>query len=168
MQTKTEEKPFSLADWKRPGQPAIEAYKKTLIEKYKTYEIDPSSISIKADAQSTNITATLNPNIISSFSNKDAFVILTKEPQYYIRFGALLNYIKDNIILKIKNPSKEGIFNINTDFRTQKMYSLPNRISLDPRVCIVRNSKINIGSFSYEKLLKKDELSLMLYLKKIQ
>jgi hypothetical protein len=27
------------------------------------------------------------------------------------------------------------------------MYSLPNRISLDPRVCIVRNSKIDIGSF---------------------
>jgi hypothetical protein len=159
MQTKTEEKPFSLADWKTPGKPAIEAYKKTLIEKYKTYEVSPSSISIKADAQSTNITAELNGNIISSFSDKDAFVILTKEPQYYIRFGALLNYIKDNIILKIKNPSKEGIFNINTDFRTQKMYSLPNRISLDPRVCIVRNSKINIGSFSYEKLLKKDELS---------
>jgi hypothetical protein len=39
MQTKTEEKPFSLADWKTPGQPAIEAYKKTLIEKYKTYEL---------------------------------------------------------------------------------------------------------------------------------
>jgi hypothetical protein len=78
--------------------------------------------------------------------------MLTKEPQYYLRFGALLNYIKDNIILKIKNPSKEGIFNINTDFRTQKMYSLPNRISLDPRVCIVRNSQSTLALFQVPPL----------------
>ena len=148
MQTKTEEKSFSIADWRTPGRKAIQEFKDTLYTKYKGIStIHAPSVSIKADAQSSNITATLDANIISSFSDKDAFVILTKEPQYYIRFGALLNYIKDNIILKIKNPSKEGIFNINTDFNTQKMYSLPNRISLDPRVCIVRNSSIDIGSF---------------------
>ena len=106
------------------------------------------SVVVTSRAINANTTSTLANSPITGFSNKDAFVILTKEPQYYIRFGALLNYIKDNIIIKIKNPSKEGIFNINTDFNTQKMYSLPNRISLDPRVCIVRNSSIDIGSFS--------------------
>jgi hypothetical protein len=38
MQTKTEEKFFYCRLMKTPIKPAIEAYKKTLIEKYKTYE----------------------------------------------------------------------------------------------------------------------------------
>jgi hypothetical protein len=148
MKTETIEQSFTLLQWKTPGQPDINDFKKGLEEKYsKTDYIDPFTIGVTFAKESTNITATLDSSFLSSFSNTDACVMLTKEPQYYLRFGALLNYIKDNIILKIKNPSKEGIFNINTDFRTQKMYSLPNRISLDPRVCIVRNSKIDIGSF---------------------
>ena len=149
MKTETIEQSFTLLQWKTNNQPDINDFKKGLEEKYsKTDYIDPFTIGVTFAKESTNITATLNSSFLSSFSNTDACVMLTKEPQYYLRFGALLNYIKDNIILKIKNPSKEGIFNINTDFRTQKMYSLPNRISLDPRVCIVRNSSINIGSFS--------------------
>jgi hypothetical protein len=138
----------SLADWRDPTQQKIKDIAVEIKNKYDGVDtIYGPSIEVKYELKSKQVTANLTPSTLSSFSNNDAFVILTKEPQYYIRFGALLNYIKDNIILKIKNPSKEGIFNINTDFRTQKMYSLPNRISLDPRVCIVRNSSIDIGSF---------------------
>jgi hypothetical protein len=138
----------TLSEWKDPNQQKIKDIATEIKNKYDGYDgIYGPSIEVEYKANSTQVTATLNADILSGFSDKDAFVILTKEPQYYIRFGALLNYIKDNIILKIKNPNKEGIFNINTDFNTQKMYSLPNRISLDPRVCIVRNSSIDIGSF---------------------
>ena len=87
-------------------------------------------------------------NPLQEFSETDACMLFLQESPCYIRFGALLNYIKNNIIIKIKNSKgKEPIFNIDTNLETQKMYSLPNRISLDPRVCIVRNSKIDIGSF---------------------
>ena len=140
---------FSYEEWKNPSSTKLSAEIAKFKEEIKADPLNYGpSVVVTSRSLTKTTTSTLANSPITGFSNKDAFVILTKEPQYYLRFGALLNYIKDNIILKIKNPSKEGIFNINTDFNTQKMYSLPNRISLDPRICIVRNSSIDIGSFS--------------------
>jgi len=69
----------------------------------------------------------------------------TKPNHYYIRFGALLEYIEKNIIIKIKNKDTDPIFKIDTSEWNTYMYSLPNQISLDPRVCIVRNNQIEVG-----------------------
>jgi len=92
------------------------------------------------------------------FSKKDACFINTEpDKQFYLKFGALLNYIENNILPKIstKDPSnyneKPPIFNINNDtYGTgttgNYMYSLPNQISLDPRVCIVRNDNLQTAS----------------------
>ena len=55
---------------------------------------------------------------------------------FYIRFGHLINFIRDNIILKSKK-SNEPIIEIDKDFETAKMYVFPYQVSLDPRVCIV-------------------------------
>ena len=55
---------------------------------------------------------------------------------FYIRFGHLINFIRDNIILKAKK-SNESIIEIDKDFETAKMYVFPYQVSLDPRVCIV-------------------------------
>jgi hypothetical protein len=94
---------------------------------------------------------------LTDFNKKDACFINTEpDKQFYLRFGALLNYLKNNIIPKVntsnsKYNNKPPIFNINTDvYGTGNlgnyMYSLPNQISLDPRVCIVRNDKFQTTS----------------------
>ena len=86
------------------------------------------------------------PNPLVKFGWNDAFKLLTKDsPIYYIRFGALLEYIKDNIIIKIDNTKKDPLFDIDISEWDTYMYSLPNQISLDPRICIVRNNNIEVG-----------------------
>ena len=71
-------------------------------------------------------------------------MLQSNPPEYYIRFGYVLEYIKDNILPKVKvsdtHSDNPPIFDIDTDSWDNHMYSLPNQISLDPRVCIVRNS----------------------------
>jgi hypothetical protein len=84
-------------------------------------------------------------NPLIKFEDNDAFKLLTKPNHYYIRFGALLEYIKDNIIIKIKNKDTDPIFEIDNNELNTYMYSLPNQISLDPRVCVVRNDQIEVG-----------------------
>jgi hypothetical protein len=90
----------------------------------------------------TKVISTESP--IKNFNKEDACWIKSEPTQYYLRFGALLTYIKTNVIPKIdtENPEhykKPPMFNVNFQPYTNHMYVLPNSISLDPRVCIVRN-----------------------------
>ena len=91
----------------------------------------------------TTTTATISNPIIDA-PLKSAFILNTKSPEYYIKFGYLLEYISNNIIPRIKIGDDHSLnpkmFNIDYDEWNNHMYSLPNQISLDPRVCIVRNS----------------------------
>lgn len=95
-----------------------------------------------------NKTSNIN-NPIEDAGPKDAIRINSKPRQFYLRFGYLLEYIKENILPRIKigetHSNNPQIFNIDTDEWDAHMYSLPNQISLDPRVCIVRNSNFNSG-----------------------
>ena len=68
---------------------------------------------------------------------------------FYIRFGHLINFIRDNIILKSKK-SNESIIEIDKDFETAKMYVFPYQVSLDPRVCIV-GTKEQISAKAFYK-----------------
>ena len=78
---------------------------------------------------------------IINFSAEDAFVFLVKNEQYYLRFGALLDYISENIVPIINStPEQAPLFNIDTTQYFNWMYSVPNQVSLDPRICLVRNS----------------------------
>jgi hypothetical protein len=94
--------------------------------------------------KSTAIVTTDSP--ILMFEDRDVFYLASKPPQYYLRFGALLRYIKEELLPKINtnkpshydNPS---IFDIDYGQYVNFMYSLPNQISLDPKVCIVKNLK---------------------------
>jgi predicted chitinase len=96
--------------------------------------------------QTKSSTTTSLPSPILEFGTKDAFVFLVKNEQYYLRFGALLDFIIDRIIPIIdSSPKKSPIFNIDTEQYYNWMYSVPNQVSLDPRVCIVRNSNF-VGS----------------------
>jgi hypothetical protein len=115
---------------------------------------------IKRDYDTTTI-----ENPISGFFNpSDAFKLLDTEKNHYLRFGALLRYIRDKILIKI-DAGKSGnenppIFDIDVDEWRTHMYSLPNQISLDPRVCIVKNLKFEskggtVEVFKYLDIFKE-------------
>jgi hypothetical protein len=109
-------------------------------------------------------TSTVANPISGFFDPSDAFKLLDKEKNHYLRFGALLKYIKDKILIKI-NTGKSGnenppIFNIDVDEWSTHMYSLPNQISLDPRVCIVKNLNFEskggtVAVFKYLSIFKE-------------
>lgn len=83
---------------------------------------------------------------ISQFQPKDAFTLLIKTPQYYIRFEALLKFLGNNVVPLINSsPKQTPLFQIDSEPYSNWMYSVPNQISLDPRICLVKNSKF-IGS----------------------
>jgi hypothetical protein len=86
---------------------------------------------------------------LTNFGKEDAcFLITNPQKQFYLRLGALLEFIEDNVMPKINTDEsnhnkKPPLINIDIDpsYGPYKnwMYSLPNQVSLDPRVCIVRN-----------------------------
>jgi hypothetical protein len=68
----------------------------------------------------------------------------------YVRLGHFLDFLQTQIIFKIKTTGKDlPIIEIDTNERTNRMYTLPYQVSLDPRVCIVRNDKEPINSKKY-------------------
>jgi len=87
------------------------------------------------------ITTITNP--LSEFSSKDAFKLNDKEQNHYLRFGALLEFLVNNIIPITTDSRSTRMIDISTESWYNYMYSLPNQISLDPRVCLVRNSKFD-------------------------
>jgi hypothetical protein len=106
--------------------------------------VPPSSLfSLRVRRSVTTISSTID-NPIAYAPLKSAFVLDTKSPEYYIKFGYLLEYISNNITPRIDiGPTHDNnpkMFDIDYDEWDNHMYSLPNQFSLDPRVCIVRNS----------------------------
>jgi hypothetical protein len=71
---------------------------------------------------------------------------------FYIRFKHLLDFINTSIIFKIKG-SNTPIITIDTSIEGNKMYTFPFQVSLDPRVCIVKNEIEPINSKRYYKSL---------------
>jgi hypothetical protein len=81
-------------------------------------------------------------NPIDSAHYDDACVINNTTQQYYLRFGYLLQFLTEKVIPLIKGSSDQPpLFDIDYSTWSNHMYSLPNQISLDPRVCIVKNLK---------------------------
>ena len=70
---------------------------------------------------------------------------------FYVRFGHLIKFIKENAILKIEG-SKDRIIEIDTDFENAKMYVFPYQVSLDPRVCIVGTNELLSKKIFYNEL----------------
>ena len=70
---------------------------------------------------------------------------------FYVRFGHLIKFIKENAILKIEG-SKDRIIEIDEDFENAKMYVFPYQVSLDPRVCIVGTNELLSRKIFYSNL----------------
>jgi predicted chitinase len=124
----------------------IAKYAKELKEKY---DSNPKYKSVKIKYKAVDSDTKTIDNPLQGAPYKSTFMLQSNPPEYYIRFGYVLEYIKDNILPKIKvsntHSDNPPIFDIDTDSWDNHMYSLPNQISLDPRVCIVRNSNFITG-----------------------
>lgn len=83
---------------------------------------------------------TIISNPIGGALPYDAFQLFTEERQNYLRFGFLLQYMDKYCIPKVQTDN-EPLFKISTSEFGPKMLFEENQISLDPRVCIVKNDK---------------------------
>ena len=92
--------------------------------------------------------------LYKSSSDKADHVFIKKynpiDNSYFIRFGTLLEFIKENILYKVDNggdkKTNPPIFTLDTDIDSNIMYTLPNHISLDPTQAIVNINVKSIGS----------------------
>jgi hypothetical protein len=154
----------------QPGGSDIDGLKVTPIEEFKVIEThsvmqnnnqtsdrtditsDESKYTDELKRDNSNVDTKRNSeapitidNPLKDFGWNDAFKLLTQPPlPHYIRFGALLEFLLANVLIKIKKTG-EPIFKIDHNEWGTYMYSLPNQISVDPRVCIVRNDHIEVG-----------------------
>jgi len=109
---------------------------------YTNYDVTVGYKRLKQTVSSTE-------SPLTNFGKEDAcFLITNPQKQFYLRFGALLEFIEGNVMPRINTDEsnhnkKPPLINIDIDpsYGPYKnwMYSLPNQVSLDPRVCIVRN-----------------------------
>jgi hypothetical protein len=136
--------PFTPDEWNN-GQAAFK-YARELRKKYE----DNGYTGVKVTYKQLKSTTAKITNPIKDAGPKDACRINSKPKQFYLRFGYLLEYIKENVLPRIKigddHDSNPQVFEIDTNEWETYMYSLPNQISLDPRVCIVRNSNFYAGN----------------------
>ena len=132
------------------GQRAAELRKKYVSKGYENVKVTRKIVPSSPNSSGTTITIN---NPLKGAPSKAAFALKTQpKPQYYLQFGYLLQYVRDNILLKVKvgdnHSDNPPIFDIDFDQWSNHMYSLPNQISLDPRVCVVRNDNFNNGQTS--------------------
>ena len=114
----------------------------------KRYQIYYKRISI-----STNVSI---DNPIGAAPNKVAFKLNTTTPNYYLRFDYLLQFLQENVIPEIvAEPENAPLFNIDYGTWNSFMYSIPNQISLDPRVCLVRNGHFKKNGGTEAKVLSE-------------
>ena len=61
------------------------------------------------------------------------------EYQYYIRFGAFLKLLQNKIFPHYNQKNDQPIIKMDCRVHDNLMYYVPNMISIDPRVCIIRS-----------------------------
>jgi hypothetical protein len=100
---------------------------------------------ISRSTEAKNTQNIQNPLKGTGYEEDDAFVLNLDKPQYYIRFGYLLNLLKKKVITRINTGKKNydenpNLFNIDTEIENNLMLCLPLQISFDWRTCIVRRN----------------------------
>jgi len=104
---------------------------------------EPGKDAIPVDTQTFK-----NPLKGTGYENDDAFVLSLDKPQYYIRFGYLLDLLKKKVITRINTGKSNyddnpNLFNIDTNIENNLMLCLPQQISFDWRTCIVRRNQFD-------------------------
>jgi hypothetical protein len=83
-----------------------------------------------------------------SYNNLEGDEDILHDEGFYVRFKHLLDFINTSVIFKIKNANAP-VITIDTSVEGNRMYTFPYHVSLDPRVCIVKNDKEPINSKKY-------------------
>jgi len=89
-----------------------------------------------------------NDFVYFSYNNLEGDEDILHDEGFYVRFKHLLDFINAKVIFKIKNANTP-IITIDTNVEGNRMYTFPYHVSLDPRVCIVKNDKEPINSKKY-------------------
>tara|TARA_R110000803_G_scaffold209453_2_gene279085 strand:- start:125 stop:3313 length:3189 start_codon:yes stop_codon:yes gene_type:complete len=99
---------------------------------------------LKIEGQKDTDIAYFNYNLLD---NAGAGAKTVNPSGLYLRLGLVLEYINKYIIPYDTKVGKENgkIIKIDTEKGSNLMYRIPYQISLDPRVCIVRESQESIG-----------------------
>jgi len=97
-----------------------------------------------------------NPLKNTGYKIKDAFVLKLDIPQYYMRFGYLLNLVEQKVVTRIDqgqstHNDNQNLFNINST--SSPMLCLPDQISFDWRKCIVSRKDFNRASWSWDQTI---------------
>jgi len=98
---------------------------------------NPTAPTVNPSAVPTITTIITHP--LKGTPPEVAWKLNTVTPQYYLKFGYLLQYIKKNIIPIVGGSSKPSLIDIDYSRSNSPMYCLPISISVDPRVCQVKN-----------------------------
>jgi len=129
---------------------ADKEYLQDLKEAFRKEIQEEGGISVKIELKVLGKPKVNITNPIEDAGPKDAFRLASTPKQFYLRFGYLLQYVHENITPRIKigdtHSDNPQMFNIDFSTWENYMYSLPNQISLDPRVCLVRNSNFYSGN----------------------
>jgi len=73
----------------------------------------------------------------------------TKDVQYYVRFGRLLELIQQKIILSVNDP-KIKLLKIDNDVKSNIIYIAPRQVSNDPRITVFNKEfKVESGNIYY-------------------
>jgi hypothetical protein len=136
--------PSEQLEWiKKDNRPFSDASRKRSI----IFAQEPGKFS-----KPVNIQSFQNPLKGTGYEDNDAFVLNLDKPQYYIRFGYLLDLLKKKVITRINTGQKDydknpNLFNIDTNESNNLMLCLPNQISFDWRTCIVKRNDFNRPSW---------------------
>ena len=79
----------------------------------------------------------------------------------YIRFGAFLNYLQEHIVLQVTNNGNTyfPIINVNNDKDLNVMYAEAKQFSINPKVCLVKNTFLS-NEFTSDDVVKKNTIGL--------
>lgn len=95
--------------------------------------------------------STANPFRISGYKKHDAIKIHSisaKEDYYYIRFGALLQFLWDKNMIYIDDQGNNPLVSLDNDPVSNLIYKTPYTLSGNPLICVVRTKITLIGSDS--------------------
>ncbi len=103
--------------------------------------VDPASLNTSGQKK-TDI-------IYLNYNTREDDEDVINDMGFYIRFGHLLDFIKERIIPRIKGSNiNTPILDIDSSPLSNEMYTFPYQVSLDPRVCIVHTEeKINTKEY---------------------
>jgi hypothetical protein len=111
--------------------------------KYENNSFGPKNARVQWVESVTTTTTSNTDNPLKNAPSQVAFKIQCQNPeQFYLKFGYLLQFLKENVIPEIStNGSNSPIVDIVYSKNSSLMYCLPSSISLDPRVCLVKNKQ---------------------------